>query len=96
MKFQRFPSYINIINQHYIQLLPHCLAPGTSEVWTKNDLRGSCVIGGNRSVLDNAVDHHGFEVFLRCMGNHSLGFVREFVFGDLFLGEPCKRFLDSL
>ena len=70
----------------------HFIYPGTSQVWTKHYVSISDVRVSNKEVLDNVVAHHVFEVSLRCMANHSLGFASEFGCSNLFLGEPFKKF----
>ena len=82
--------YINVIHRHSIRVLLQCLAPGTSKICTKHGVSISDIRGWSRAVFDHVFDHHIFKVSLRWVTNHSLGFMRNFGCGDLFLGKTFK------
>ena len=94
--FKKILRYRHVIHPHPIRLLSHYLAPGISEVCTKHGLSISDVIGSNMAVLDHVVSHHRFKVSVRWTANHYLGLMSEFDHGNIFLGEPIKKFPDDL
>ena len=59
-------------------------------------MRISDIRGSNGAVLDHVVAHHRFEVSIKCMEDHSLGFTRNFGCGNIFLVEPFKYLPDGL
>ena len=69
----------------------NCISPGTSDVWYKHGVDISGFIVSNRPVWYHVVAHHGFKVSLIVMANHSMGFMRNFGCGDLFISEPFKK-----